>query len=158
MGKLLSSPLKLNIQEALFSISSAWEPVKGEADGRAWGGLVGRAWWVTFSEGSQGQGGTVRGVPEEACVCSLFLQCSGSRFAKGRLSLGAVRGCFISASPWADGGEKEGEALGPEETNRSCRTRAELQEGEGFRLLDSFLSLQNVLGMEVPGREVQEGM
>ena len=47
--------------------------------------------------------------------------------------------------------------MGPEETNRSCRTRAELQEGEGFRLLDSFLSLQNVLGMEVLGREVQEG-
>lgn len=157
MGKLLSSPLKLNIQEALFSISSAWEPVRGRWMG---GGavLVGRAWWVTFSEGSQGQGGTVRGVPEEACVCSLFLQCSGSRFAKGRLSLGAVRGCFTSASPWADGGEKEGEALGPEETNRSCRTRAELQEGEGFRLLDSFLSLPNVLGMEVLGREVQEGM
>lgn len=42
MGKLLSSPLKLNIQEALFSISSAWEPAKGE---EAWGacqeGLVG---------------------------------------------------------------------------------------------------------------------
>lgn len=118
------------------------------------GGLSGGPGGSRFPRGVRGR----EALLEASCVCSLFLQCSGSRSAKGRLSLGAVRGCFTSASPRADGGEKEGEALGPEETNRSCRTRAELQEGEGFRPLDSFPSLQNVLGMEVPGREVQEGM
>lgn len=79
MGKLLSSPLKLNIQEALFSISSAWEPVKGE---EAWGacreGLVGHVF--------RGESGTGR-----PCVCSLLLQCWGSWFAEGMLSVGAVR-------------------------------------------------------------------
>ena len=52
MGKLLSSLLKLNIQEALFSISSAWEPVKGEADGRAGaGGLSGGPGGSRFPRG-----------------------------------------------------------------------------------------------------------
>lgn len=54
MGKLLSSRLKLNIQEGLLSISSAWEPVKGEVRR----GLVKRAWWVTFFlRGARGREG-----------------------------------------------------------------------------------------------------
>lgn len=78
MGKLLSSPLKLNIREGLLSISSAWEPVKGEARR----GLVRRAWPVTFSEGSQGQGEAVRGSQalrrssEPPACAALRLACS----------------------------------------------------------------------------------
>ena len=102
-----------------------------------------------FSEGSQGQGG-----PASARSFSS----AGEAGLPRACSLWGLSGCFASARTWAEGGEDEGEAWGPEETNRSCRTSAELQEGEGFRLMDSSLFVQNVLEMEVSGTDVQEGM
>lgn len=88
MGKLLSSALKLNIQEGLLSISSAWEPVKGEARGAPQEGLVGHAFprGVRDTEGLSLEGGG--GRQEPAAIFVLFLQSPGSHLAKGRLSPG----------------------------------------------------------------------
>lgn len=140
MGKLLSSPLKLNIQEGLLSISSAWEPVKGEVRR----GLVKRAWWVMFSTGFRDRAGLTEAAwggqrrrPSPA-LHQLTLQCSGSHWAKGRLSLAGVRGC---TSPLQVPGQMEGRRNeGPWPLKRKTG-KVELQEictRQGMRASGQF--------------------
>lgn len=89
MGKLLSSPLKLNIQEGLLSISSAWEPTKGEARGAPQEGPGGHA----CPRGVRDAEALARPWPEPAAsarprVLALSLRRPGSHSAEGRLPLG----------------------------------------------------------------------
>lgn len=91
------------------------------AGGERVGGLVRRAWWVTFSEGRQDRealggeaepwGGRALGRPSERTASAPALRMLAlPPGLGGQLSLGAVRGCLPSARPWAEAGEAEGEA------------------------------------------------
>ena len=104
----------------------------GACEGGGVGGLLRRAWWVTFSEGSQGRRRAIKRRPEpvaRAPALRLLALCPVLRkpFCQGQALSGAVRGCTSPLQgPGADGGEKGGgEALAPEGKNRS---RVELRE------------------------------
>lgn len=103
MGKLLSSALKLNIQEGLLSISSAWEPVKGEGRGAPQEGLVGHAFLrgVRDTEGLSGGGRSPR-----LSSCS-FSSAQEAIWPRAGSLWGCQRLRFTSTSPRTDGGERE---------------------------------------------------
>lgn len=159
MGKLLSSLLKLNIQEALFSISSAWEPAQG---GSASGGLSGGPGGSRFPRGVRtGRRWAGRPSPGEALGAHGLRSRSAHARSSSRTRGPALSGGCQRLPPLCKalgrsrGGGRRG--LRPQRDRQVMENSGKATGRQGLRASGQFSIPSPQIGKEVSGREVQEG-